>query len=339
MRSILFLMFAVAAQAQEAGCDLVKSALRQEEARNALAARQFTLAVKLLEEAGTACPSRRSIQLGLAEAQAGAREFDAAIRTAERYLEGDPESIGGRVFLAGAYLMARRPKAALAEAERVLASHPADAAALKIKGNAAYLTGDTGKAIGAFIELLDRHPADEEGAYMLGRIYYQEGRIDLAIGQFERALKVTPGSYKALDNLGLCFVANGDDEKAMRYFLSAIKLVEKDHPEYEWPYINVADLLLKKNDARRAFDAVSLAVKRNPMSARGFYIGAKALEQLEKPEQSLNWAQRAASLDGDYSDAWYLLARLYKRLGEEGKAEEARVRFLAAKAKEPAKRK
>lgn len=329
----------MAAQAQEPVCDLVTSALRQEEARNAITARQFTVAAKLLNEAITACPSQRSILLALAEAQAGAREFDAAIRTAEKYLESDSTSVPGRVFLAGAYLMARRPKAALVESERVLAGHPGDAPALKIKGNASYLLGDTGKAIETFIQLLERHPGDADGAYMLGRIYYQEGRIDLAIGQFERALKITPGSYKALDNLGLCFMASGDDEKAMRYFLSAIKLVEKDHPEYEWPYINVAELLLKKSDARRAFDAVSMAVNRNPLSARGFYIGAKALEQLDKAEQSLNWAQRASSLDPDYSDAWYLLARLYRGLGQEGKAEEARARFVAAKAKEPAKRK
>ena len=240
--------------------------------------------------------------------------------------------------MANAYLMARRPKEALAESERVLAVHPDEAAALKVQGNSAYLLGDVGKATGAFIRLLNRHPNDEDGAYMLGRIYYQEGQIDLAIGQFERALKTNPGSYKALDNLGLCYMAMGDDEKAARYFLGAIKMVEKDHPEYEWPYANLAELLLKKSDPRRAFDAASKAVNRNPMSARSFDIGAKALEQLDKAEQSLNWAQRAASIDPGYSDAWYLQARLYRKLGQEIKAEEARQRFLAAKAREPARR-
>ena len=336
---ILALLLAMAAQAQDSGCELVKSALRQEEARNAMSARRFTLAANLLEEAITACPSHRSILLGLAEARLSAREFDAAIRAANRYLETDSASVPARVLLADAYLMARRPKEALAEAERILELQPGEAAALKIKANAAYLLGDTAKATGTFIRLLDLHPADEDGAYMLGRIYYQEGRIDLAIGQFERALRITPGSYKALDNLGLCYAGIGDDQKAMRYFLGAIKLVEKDHPEYEWPYVNIAELLLKKNDPRKAFDAASMAVKRNPLSARGFYIGAKALENLDKGEQSLNWVQRAAALEPGYSDAWYLMARLYRGLGQEEKAEEARERFLAAKAKEPAKRK
>ncbi|MEO8130419.1 MAG: tetratricopeptide repeat protein, partial [Bryobacteraceae bacterium] len=114
---------------------------------------------------------------------------------------------------------------------------------------------------------------------------------------------------------------------------------QKDHPEYEWPYINIADLLLKKNDARKAFDAASMAANRNPMSPRAFYTGAKALDLLGKPEESLNWAQRASALDPDYSDAWYLMARLYAKLGQDEKAREAREKFQAAKAKEPARRK
>ena len=174
---------------------------------------------------------------------------------------------------------------------------------------------------------------------MLGRIYYQERFMELAIGQFERVLRLNPRSYKALDNLGLCYQALGDTEKAKRYFLTAIKLTENDHREYDWPCANLADLLLKTGDSQQAFNAASKAVDRNALSARNFYIGAKALDQLGKSELSLNWAQRAASLDQNYSEAWYLLAKLYARLGQEDKAEDARRRFRELKAKEPAQRK
>jgi len=229
-------------------------------------------------------------------------------------------------------------KEALAEADAILRDHPEEVAALKIKANAAYLLADVPTAKSTFIRLLDRHPNDEDGAYMLGRIYYQEGNLDLAIGQFERVLRIAPGSYKALDNLGLCYDARGDTESATRYFLKAIELVEKDHPEYEWPYINLADLLLKTGDPRRAFDAASKAVNRNPMSARGFYVGAKALNHLEKIELSLNWAQRAVSLDATLSEAWYLLGADYRKLKQNDKAEEAQAKFLELKAREPARR-
>jgi tetratricopeptide (TPR) repeat protein len=232
-------------------------------------------------------------------------------------------------------VMSLRLKEALAEADAILRDHPSESAALKLRGNAAYLLGDFETAKESFIRLLDRSPKDEDVAYMLGRIYYQEGYIDLAMGQFERILKRNPGSYKALDNLGLCHEAQGDFEGATRHFLSAIKLVEKDHPEYEWPYTNLADLLVKTGDPRRGFDAASKAVNRNPMSARGFYIGAKALNQLGKTDLALNWLERAANLNPTSSETWYLLGIVYRKLQQNEKAEEAVRKFRDLKAREP----
>jgi tetratricopeptide (TPR) repeat protein len=301
---LLAVALGIAAQAQDSLCRPSESASLEKEARDAMSTREYPLAARRFQDAFDACPQRESILLGLAQAQVLGREFDKAIGTAER----------------------------------VLRDHPEQAAALKIKGNAAYLLGDFDKAKDTFVTLLDRHPADEEGAYMLGRIYYQEGYLDLAIGQFDRVLKINPGSYKALDNLGLCYQAMGDDDRAMRYFLTAIKLVEKDHPEYEWPYTNVADLLLKNGDPQRAFDAAAKASNRNPMSGRSFYIGAKALEQLGKTELSLNWLQRAVAVDAASSESWYMLWRVYRKLQQNDKAEEALQKFRELKAKEPARR-
>src|SRR5438105_8275592 len=113
---ILVLLLAMAAQAQDAECDLVRGAALQEEARNATSQRQYSLAARRLEEAAAACPGNRAVLLTLAETRAAAREYDAAVRAAERYLESDPESVSARNLLAGAYLMARRPREALAEA-------------------------------------------------------------------------------------------------------------------------------------------------------------------------------------------------------------------------------
>jgi tetratricopeptide (TPR) repeat protein len=335
---VLAAALGIAAQAQDSLCRPDVSASLEKEARNAMSTREYPLAARRFEEAFDACPDNRQILLGLAQAQVLGRAFDKAIGTAERYLVSDRGSVEGRVILANAYFMAQRPKDALAEAELVLTDHPEQAAALKIRGNAAYLLGEFDKAKNTFIRLLDRHPADEDGAYMLGRIYYQEGYLDLAIGQFDRVLKINPSPFKALDNLGLCYQAMGDYDRAMRYFLTAIKLVEKDHPEYEWPYTNVADLLLKNGDAQRAFDAAVKASNRNPMSARSFYIGAKALEQLGKTELSLNWLQRAVAVDATSSESWYMLSRVYRKLQQDDKAEEALQKFRELKAKEPARR-
>ena len=70
------------------------------------------------------------------------------------------------------------------------------------------------------------------------------------------------------------------------------------------------------------------------MSARSFYIGAKALNQLGKTELALNWLQRAVSLNAASSESWYLLGRVYRKLQQNDKAEEAQQKFRELKAKE-----
>jgi tetratricopeptide (TPR) repeat protein len=170
---------------------------------------------------------------------------------------------------------------------------------------------------------------------MLGRIYYQQGRFEYAVGQFQRVLKIDPQSYKAYDNMGLCYQALGDSEMATRYFLTAIKMVEKDHPDYDWPYANLANLLLEKGDAKQAFAAASKAADRNPLSAHNFYIGGKALCKLEKTDLCMNWLERSVSLDPNYPDPLYLLAKVYAQLGQEQKAKQTLEKFRAVKAKAP----
>ncbi len=249
-----------------------------------------------------------------------------------------PQNGGLLLETANALFMARRFADAKKTCADILAGDPNNAPAMKIKGNAEYFLGAFEEAISTFITLLDRHPSDEEGAYMLGRIYYQEGRTEQAIGQFERVLKLNPRAYKAWDNLGLCWQASGDPDKAVKYFLQAIKVAETDNPEYDWAYANLADLLLKMGDAEHAYAAAAKAANRNPNSARNFYIGAKALEKLGKDDLCLNWLQRATALDPSYSEPQYLLSRIYHRLGQQDKAEEARKKFEELKAKETSKR-
>jgi tetratricopeptide (TPR) repeat protein len=332
---LLFLPFAVGQEGPETACDLTSSAALRGSAREATQKHQYDQAAHQFQQALAACPNQRAILLELSDAQAHRRDFTESIRTAEQFLKGEPNSVAGRLALANAYFMAQRFPEARAEAELALKLEPGQPTALKLKGNIEYLLGEFEPAKDTFIGLLDHFPNDEEAAYMLGRIYYQEGRIDYAIGQFQRALKINPQSYKAYDNLGLCYQARGETEMAVRHFLTAIKLVEKDHPDYDWAYANLANLLLENGDAPKAFAAASKAADRNPYSARNFYLGGKALFQLQKMDLSVNWLERSVSLDANYPEPLYLLARVYGQLGQEQKAKQALEKFREVKAKAP----
>ena len=319
-------------------CNLLRSIELEDTGRQAVEKKQYAAAASAFQQAFDACPTQHTALLGLSEANAYRREFRLAIEAGRHYLELEPESVPGKLALANAYFMAQHLPEALAEAEAVLKTDPAQPTALKLKGNIDYLSGRLDSAFDSFLLLLDRHPQDADAAYMLGRIYYQEGRIDYAAGLFQRVLKIDPASYKAYDNLGLCYRANGDTEAAIRYFLTAIKLVDKDHPDYDWAYANLADLLIEKGDVEKAFAAASTAADRNPYSARNFYLGGKALWKLGKTDLCLNWLLRSASLDPNYPEPQYLLARVYTHLGQDEQAKAALEKFRALKAIAPRQR-
>jgi len=330
---------AFAQQLAGVACNLISSEAQRHTGREELRGGRYAAAAKAFQQAFDACPSQHGILLELSDADVHGREFPEAIRAAQRFLGLEPASVDGRLALASAYFSAQQPQDALREADAVLKIDPAQPTALKLRGNIEYLLRHVDEALDAFYTLIERHPEDEDGPYMLGRIYYQEGRIDHAAGQFQRVLKLNPISYKAYDNLGLCYQSLGDTDLATRYFLTAIKLVDKDHPEYDWPYANLASLLLDKGDAEKAFAFASRAADRNSYSARNFYLGGKALSKLGKSELCVNWLERSIALDPDYPEPLYLLATVYSQLGQTEKAKAAFEKFRAVKARTPRERK
>jgi tetratricopeptide (TPR) repeat protein len=242
------------------------------------------------------------------------------------------------VALAQAQLLARNVPASLETVERALALNGRNVEALKVKARALYLAGrdadaeQTLKGAGAFA------PADDEIAYDLGRMFYQQNRHREAVDQFERAIALNPRAHKAYDNLALATEALGDVEQALRHYLKAIELVHVDHPRYDVVYANLADLMIRLGEYRKAFDLAAEAAQRNPDDARNVFLTGKALVKLERYDVSLKWLERAAALDPSYPEPRYVLAQTYRRLGRAADAERELKAFQEAQARAPAVR-
>jgi tetratricopeptide (TPR) repeat protein len=212
--------------------------------------------------------------------------------------------------LAQAQLLSRQPADTLRTLERLLALNPGYVEALKVKAKALYLEGRDDDAEATLATAGALAPADDEVPYNLGRIYYQQKRHRDAAEQFRRAIRLNPRSHKAHDNLGLATEALADVEQALRHYLKAIELVHKDHPRYDVVYANLADLMLKLGEYRRAFDLSAEAAERNPLDARNFFLTGKALVKLERLDLSLRWFERAIALDPHYASAYVGLGRI-----------------------------
>lgn len=320
------------------GCERAQSSQFESQGRAALLAGKASLATTLYRQAREACPEDRRLLLEISRSLSAERKLPEAIAAAQEFLDAEPNSAAGLLVLANALFMAQRIEDSSKALDRLLKIEPENAKALLLKANSTYLLGRNEEAEKILLKLLDRNPADADAAYSLGRMYYMQSRGDYAMGMFLRVVRLDPKHYRAWDNLGLCYDASGNPEMAIRSFLTAIKLVDTDHPEYDWPYANLSDVLLRQNRYQEAYQAATQAAKRNPQSARDFYLGGQALVKLERPDDAQKWLERAVALDPTYPDALYALGQLYMRAGEKEKGVETLKRFRELKAKAPTTR-
>jgi tetratricopeptide (TPR) repeat protein len=255
------------------------------------------------------------------------RKFDLSISGFERALNVCPQRARILQELAQAQLMAQRFEASVDSLRRLTKLAPDNAMAHKLLGDALYLWGKETEAEQSLRTALTVDPKFEPALYALGRIYYQQNRFPEAVEQFQKVIDLDPKNYRAHDNLGLCYDAMSRDADALRHFLKALDLVHKDHPEYDWAYANLANFFLKRDQYEKAFQFAAEAAGRNPASARNFFLTGKALVELNKQELSLKWLERAVTLDPDYREAHYLLARTYQKLSRQGDAEKELAKF------------
>jgi tetratricopeptide (TPR) repeat protein len=239
---------------------------------------------------------------------------------------------------AQANISAQRFAPALADTEQCLAEEPLHSAALVLKGNLLYLLGRDAEAITLLEDLVRREPFNSDGRYALGRVYYFNARPDPACAQFEAIVAAQPDHYRAWDNLGLAREAAGRIPEAIQAHIRAISLVATAHRGYDWAHANLAELLMKEDDNRRAFNLAVEAAERNPQSSRNFYLAGKALTRLEQWPKAERWLRRSAELDPTDAAPHYLLAQLYRRLERPAEADAERKLFLELQAKAPDKR-
>jgi tetratricopeptide (TPR) repeat protein len=217
--------------------------------------------------------------------------------------------------LAQSNLMLQQFSGALVTIDQLLALEPGNTAALKLKGDVLYLAGRDAEAESALLRAIEIDPKDENSRYALGRIYYQLNRFPDAARQFQTMLELDPKSYRAHDNLALTYEAMNQDNLALKHYFRALDLVHKDHPQYEKPYANLANFFLGRDENEKAFQLAAEAAKRNPSSARNFFLTGKALFKLEKHDLAVRWLAESARLDPAYPEPRYLLAQIYRRQG------------------------
>lgn len=205
--------------------------------------------------------------------------------------------------------------------------NPRDAAAHKLLALAAYLQRQ--------FEPFEQHirtaaslsPLDPEPHYHLGRYYFEEKRYVEALREFNLVFQLDSDAYKARYYAALVYKGQNDLAQAKQELQQAIRTIEQRKLAYAWPYADLGWLFINEGEYERGLGWLYRSVRNDPSSPYAHYHYAKALFQKEASFEVKAELDAALKLDPGYDDAWYLLARYYKKAGQEKLAQETFAKF------------
>jgi len=198
----------------------------------------------------------------------------------------------------------------------------------KILALSDYLAGNTDQFEANIRLVLEKRPHDGEAKYLLARYLFEFKRYSESLRLFQSLLEIQPDHYKARYYVGLSYVAAGDPERARAEFEASIKIIESKNVVYAWPFADLGRVLNDAGETGRALDCLSRGMRNDPVSPRIYYEYARCLFQQRGAAAEVKQALlEAVRLDPGYSEAYYLLARYYRKSGENQAATQTLAKF------------
>lgn len=180
--------------------------------------------------------------------------------------------------------------------------------------------------------VLERNPRDAEAEYLLARYLYETKQYRQALTTFQNVLAIQPEHYKARYYAGLVYQMTNETDRAQAEFLASIQIIEKKRIRYAWPFADLGRQLADAGDLDAAVDWLSQAIHNDPACPKAYYEYARALSHKGVFPEIEKALIEAVRLDPGYADAYYLLARYYRKSDKNLAAEQVLARFKDLKA-------
>jgi len=153
--------------------------------------------------------------------------------------------------------------------------------------------------------------------YWQGRLNYDRQDLVAAIDQFQKAIALDPGFMKAYDNLGLCFEGTGKYEEAIEQYRHAVELNREHNLNSAWPSLDLGALLVKLDRLDEARPFLRESLKFDPNFSQAHFQLGVLMEKHNETTPAIEELNRAAVLDEADPQPHYVLARVYRRAGNE----------------------
>ncbi len=292
--------------------------------------------------------------MGDAKSAAQAERLDEAIAKMQQVIAEDPGIVDAHMTLGTWLVKAKRQDEAIAELKQALTLKPDNAIAMANLANVYRSRGETATAIEGYKSVLALDPKSPQTWYQLATLYLDLGRIDEAETTFREALAANPKMGAAYNSLGAIAFSRGGAEQAERLVRRALELEPKlrsgrynlgrireargdavdaktlylreleDYPDQGKARFNLAQLMRQKGDRAAYLSELRAGVEKSPEFGPCYFYLAREELQAGRFDEAAALAKRGLEADAKSAVAplgHYVLADVYNRQGERGKAE------------------
>jgi Flp pilus assembly protein TadD len=279
-----------------------------------------TLAPNALPQANSLAAAQKLIHDGkFAQADAALRPLIAM----------DPKAAEPHYLLAYALLREDNAADSLKEYTKAAALRQPTAAELRSVALDYVLLNDLSDADRWMSRSLAMDGRDAETWYTMGRLRYTQGRYADALTCFENTVTLNPRSVKGENNLGLAYEALNRNDDAVRSYRTAIAWQKDDPSPSEQPLLNLAILLVHRNQTQEAQRLLEQAAKIAPKEPRIHENLGQIYLHTDRTPEAVTEFTNAVALAPQNPRYHYLLGQAYRRSGDDSHAKQEFARSAA----------
>jgi predicted Zn-dependent protease len=276
--------------------------------------------------------TNRPARLALTDVLRRMRRWNEAENHAQTLISQFPADTEPVYLLAEIEMQRGNPQAAQRLASRCLAQGDSRPEVYKVLAVSEYLLQNNDKFLADIRAVIDKNPLDPEAQYMLARYLYETKQYRQSLSALQAVLGIQPAHYKAHYYAGLVYQANGDTDHAQSEFVAAIGIIESKDIHYAWPFADLGRALNDEGKTDKAIEWISRGIRNDPACPKTYYEYARTLFRRSAGSEVKRALIEAVRLDPGYSDAYYLLARYYRKTGENQAADQVLAKFRDLKA-------
>lgn len=282
---------------------------------------------------------------------------DEAIPIVTRIISQDPEVVGAYFILGNFYYGQNRYAEAIAQFKIAVDKKPDDVQSIINIAQCYIRMNQQGQAESFILDQVRRGIEDSILFFNLGKLYVRGGKPDQAIPAFKKCLALNPHSASANSALARVYFMKNDLAQAESHAREAIRLDPKligahyalaqvlhksgrvDEAEEEYKreievsptifkvYLDLAMIYKSQGKTDLMSEFMEKGLKLAPESALNYFLLAEIyLERGQKLEEAVSLVEKGIALKPqrrDLAAAYFLLSKIYTRMGDTVRAEES----------------